>query len=442
MVECFHKEGETTRGCLQIDITKAYDHLNWTFVINILQAFEIPAQFIRWISECITTPTFIMAINGELVGFFPGKKGLRQGDPISSLLFVMAMDILAKKLDLGVGNNSFRPHPLGLAPLVTHLSFADDVLVFFDGTESSLHGVLEILEDFKSGSGLGISKEKTFLFLDGSNASLASMISESEGISLGSLPVRYLGVPLTTQKLRPSDYQPLVDNIKCRFTSWSARRLSFAGRLQLIQSVIYSTINFWASIFILPKKCIEALEQLCNAFLWKGAMGSANGAKISWDSCCTPKESGGLGLRRLAYWNKVLGLKLIWLLFSSAGSLWVSWVKANLLQGRNFWTFDNRDSGSWIWKQLCRLRPLARPFVICEVGSGFTASFWIDNWTGLGPLIDLTGENGPRTSGLPLQAVVADAIRDGNWWLVSSRSRSPTISPEILSPSGKSDCLQ
>lgn len=156
-------------------------------------------------------------------------------------------------------------------------------------------------------------------------------------------------------------------------------------------------------------------------------MGSANGAKISWDSCCTPKESGGLGLRRLADWNKVLGLKLIWLLFSSAGSLWVSWVKANLLQGRNFWTFDNRDSGSWIWKQLCRLRSLARPFVICEVGSGFKASFWIDNWTGLGPLIDLTGENGPRTSGLPIQAVVADAIRLGNWWLVSSRSRSPII---------------
>lgn len=96
----------------------------------------------------------------------------------------MAMDILVKKLDCGAINNSFRLHPLGLAPLVTHLSFADDVLVFFDGTESSLSGILEILEDFKSGSGLGISREKTFLFLDGSNATLASQISANMGLSL------------------------------------------------------------------------------------------------------------------------------------------------------------------------------------------------------------------------------------------------------------------
>lgn len=219
-----------------------------------------------------------------------------------------------------------RSHPLGSTPLVTHLSFVDDVLVFFDGTESSLIGIMEILEIFKSDSGLGISREKTFLFRDGRNVALNNQISNNVGISLGSLPVRYLGVPLTTQKLRPCDYQPVIDKLKSRFTSWSARRLSFTGRLQLIQSVIYSTINFWSSIFILPKQCIDALERLCNAFLWKGAVGSAKGAKISWDSCCTPNESGGLGLRRLTDWNKVFSLKLIWLLFSAAGSLWVSWL--------------------------------------------------------------------------------------------------------------------
>ncbi|XP_020881795.1 uncharacterized protein LOC110228493 [Arabidopsis lyrata subsp. lyrata] len=72
---------------------------------------------------------------------------------------------------------------------------------------------------------------------------------------------------------------------------------------------------------------------------------------------------------------------------------------------RNFWTLIPYYSGSWIWRKLCKLRSVARPFVVCEIGSGMTASFWQDNWTGLGPLIDLTGPTGPQVIGLPLKAV-------------------------------------
>lgn len=162
--------------------------------------------------------------------------------------------------------------------------------------------------------------------------------------------------------------------------------MPYAGRLQLIQSVIYSTITFWASIFLLPNECLEETEQMCNGYLWRGAPNSARGAKISWNSICTPKESGGLGLRRLAAWNKVLGLKLIWLIFAAGGSLWVSWVKRNLIGSHCFWDLNPYASGSWIWRNLCKLRSLARPFVFCEIGSGITCSFWKDNWLSMGPL--------------------------------------------------------
>lgn len=107
----------------------------------------------------------ILQCSGEwrVTRIFQGHKGLRQGDPISSLLFVLAMDVLSKMLDAGVASNRFKPHPSCEELLITHLSFADDVLVFFDGSEESLRGILEILEEFKQLSGLIINKDKTEL---------------------------------------------------------------------------------------------------------------------------------------------------------------------------------------------------------------------------------------------------------------------------------------
>ncbi|KAJ0230967.1 Reverse transcriptase domain-containing protein [Hirschfeldia incana] len=368
-----------------------------------------------------------MVINGELHGYFQGKRGLRQGDPISSLLFVLAMDVLSKMLDEGARTNRFKPHPSCEEPLITHLSFADDVLVFFDGSEESLRGILEILEEFKQLSGLRVNKEKTELLIDGGSHSLCSELAEAVGIKQGSLPVRYLGVPLSAKKMHKSDFKPLLDKIEVKFNSWTVKHLSFAGRFQLIQAVIYSTITFWTSIFILPNECIRILERMCSAFLWRGAPQSARSAKVSWEIVCTPREEGGLGLKRLEAWNKVLALKLIWLLFAAGGSLWVSWMKRHRIGSENFWELLPRRGDSWIWKKLCKLRPLARPFVVCEVGSGHTASFWFDNWTDLGPLIHLTGVRGPAISGMHKDATVAEALVNGNWWISASRSRNVFI---------------
>ena len=365
--------------------------------------------------------------HAELNGHFEGKKGLRQGDPISSLLFVMAMDVLYKMLDKGAVDQVFRPHPSCEDPLITHLSFADDVLIFFDGSEESLAGIMSILEEFKAVSGLRINKEKTGLLLDGGCSARCQEMAERLGIKQGALPIRYLGVPLSAKKVKKSDFQPLLDKVLLRFNSWTVRHLSFAGRFQLIQAVIYSTISFWASIFIIPKECIHLLEHMCNAFLWRGAPTTARGVKVSWISVCTPKEAGGLGLRRLEEWNRVLGLKLIWLIFAAGGSLWVSWVRRHLIADRNFWDIQPQRRDSWIWKSLCNLRHIARPMVICEVGNGSTARFWHDNWTSLGPLIDITGPRGPGVTGLHVDAVVAEALRDGDWWVRRSRSRNRLI---------------
>ena len=104
-------------------------------------------------------------------------------------------------------------------------------------------------------------------------------------------------------------------------------------------------------------------------------------------------------------------------------------VKSHVLIGdRNFWEIQPQRCDSWIWKSLCNLRYITQPMLICEVGNGYVASFWHDNWTSLGPLIDLTGPRGPGVTGLHVDVVVVEAIRDGTCWLSRSRSRNRLIS--------------
>ncbi|XP_019085519.1 PREDICTED: uncharacterized protein LOC109126437 [Camelina sativa] len=136
---------------------------------------------------------------------------------------------------------------------------------------------------------------------------------------------------------------------------------------------------------------------MCNAFLWNGAPNSARGAKISWEIVCTSKES-----------------HLV--------TFYCDWVRRNLIRNWNFWDLNPASTGSWIWRRLCKLRPLAKSFIVCVVGSGETASFWYDNWTGLGPLLDLTGPNAPQIVGLPLHAVMLQCQHDDTYLWKTNQS--------------------
>ncbi|KAL9293807.1 putative reverse transcriptase zinc-binding domain-containing protein [Arabidopsis thaliana] len=177
------------------------------------------------------------------------------------------------------------------------------------------------------------------------------------------------------------------------------------------------------------------IESICSRFLWSGNIESSSKAKVSWSSVCLPKSEGGLGLRSLSAWNNNLCLRLIWLLFSGSGSLWVAWhtYHQKLLES-SFWSLKGRAGDSLLWRLLLKLRHLAAQFIKCKVRNGKKAWFWYDNWTPLGPLYGFFGDHGPRSLRVPILAKVADTamIMAGKW------QRQDRI---LLNPS-KSTCLQ
>lgn len=421
MVHGYNRLNISPRGMLKVDLKKAFDSVKWEFVTAALRALAIPERYINWIHQCITTPSFTISVNGATGGFFRSTKGLRQGDPLSPYLFVLAMEVFSKLLYSRYDSGYIHYHPKAGDLSISHLMFADDVMIFFDGGSSSMHGICETLDDFADWSGLKVNKDKSQLFQAGLDLS-ERITSAAYGFPAGTFPIRYLGLPLMCRKLRIADYGPLLEKLSARLRSWVSKALSFAGRTQLISSVIFGLINFWMSTFLLPKGCIKKIESLCSKFLWAGSIDGRKSSKVSWVDCCLPKSEGGLGFRSFGEWNKTLLLRLIWVLFDRDTSLWAQWQRHHRLGHASFWQVNALQTDPWTWKMLLNLRPLAEKFIKAKVGNGGTVSFWFDCWTSLGPLIKYLGDVGSRPLRIPFSAKVADAIDGSGWRLPLSRS--------------------
>lgn len=133
LVKSYHKESVSARCAVKIDVSKAFDSVQWSFLLTVLEALNFPEKFIIWIKKCIELASFSIQVNGELAGYFNSKRGLRQGCSLSPYLFVICMQVLSKLLDKAATERRIGYHPYCKELSLTHICFADDVLVFSDG---------------------------------------------------------------------------------------------------------------------------------------------------------------------------------------------------------------------------------------------------------------------------------------------------------------------
>ncbi|XP_075076819.1 uncharacterized protein LOC142163432 [Nicotiana tabacum] len=126
--------------------------------------------------------------------------------------------------------------------------------------------------------------------------------------------------------MKETQWQPLIDKIVARISSWTARKLPYARRIQLIRAVLFGIQSYWSQMFLIPAKVIKTIEAYCRSFMWLGTNVITKRALISWEKVCKPKSVGGLNILNLKQWNRAAILKLQWDLTSKADRLWIKWV--------------------------------------------------------------------------------------------------------------------
>lgn len=295
---------------------------------------------------------------------------LRQGDPLSSYLFGLVMNIHFQKLNDAAINGILSYHPKCKDSGLTHLCFADDLLIFSDGSASSVHVILSFLHEFKLLSSLIISADKSRFFSCGLSNCQNDTSHAFSGIPKGYLSIRYLGLPLCTKKLSILNCEPLLQSIKNKISTWTIKYLSFADRQVLINIVIAGITNFWCSAFILPMEYITEINSMCSAYLWKGTLEGRHTARVAWETLTTPKEEGGLGLKNLELWNRTCSVKLLWLLIFRTESIWVAWIHHNVIKETNIWDIKEKQSHTWVFKKLLRLRDTSMQWIRIVHGNG------------------------------------------------------------------------
>lgn len=304
------------------------------------------------------TVSYRYSINGVRSHILKAERDLRQGDPISPLLFVLMMEYLHRILLQLKDELDFNFHPKCERLNIVNLCFADGLLLFVRGDIQSVELLMDQFNKFSISTGLVVNKQKCRLYCGGLRRNLTSHLISITRFVEGKLPVKYLGVPLTTRKLTIRLCQPLIDKITARIRHWSSKLLTYAGKMQLIRSVLHAMSNYWMQIFPLPKNVIHHIEALCRSFLWSGIAEITRRAPIAWDKVCDTKNVGGLNLTSLLEWNSCNIAKLLWNICRKVDKLWVKWVHSYYIKDCEVMDVEIPADSSWILKAIMKSRAM------------------------------------------------------------------------------------
>ncbi|XP_074283597.1 uncharacterized protein LOC141608138 [Silene latifolia] len=301
LIRMYKRKTCSPRMLMKLDMQKAYDSIEWSFVEEMLRAMGFPEKMV--LLKCVSTPSYSIALNGEVF---------------------------------------------------------DDLILFCKGDRASIELMVNAFNFFSKASGLQLNKGKSNFYFNGVDEGLVQEVERATGMCRGSVPFRYLGVNVSPKRLYIMDCNCLVDKVVDRIRRMGSRQLSYAGRVVLIKSVLSTLHSYWARIFILPKTVIRNIEAICRDYLWHGKDSGSKPALVAWGKICRSKKKGGLGIKDLLLSNCAAVGKYVWWIEKKEDHLWVKWVHAIYIKGTRWKDYEPPVNSSWAWRKICQTKNILK----------------------------------------------------------------------------------
>ena len=349
------KSSKTPAVLLKLDFHKAFDCVSWSYLLWVMDQMGFPPTWIHWISSCVSSAAASILINGTPTKPFKLQRGLRQGDPLSPFLFVLA----AEGLNLLIKQATSRQLWAGIevcknGPIISHLQFADDTILFSSPDACSILNIKKILILFQLTSGLQINFHKSELLGVNVSEGKLKQLAQILCCRTGQLPLSYLGLPIGGNISRISLWAPLIEKMRKKLAGWKSKLLSIGERLTLIKASFSNLPIYFMSLYPLPQSVIKEIISIQRRFLWSGNLDKRALALIKWEVIQLPRSLGGLNVSNLLHRNLGLLFKWAWRFLNEPGSLWHQTIQAKYKYPHYFrMTELSPISKVGPWKNIC-----------------------------------------------------------------------------------------
>lgn len=322
----FANEKDLPVAILSLDQEKAFDRVDWQFLFSTLSAMGFGPSFVAWVKLLYSSVRSTVFVNGYFSDPFFPSRGVRQGCPLSPLLYVLTMEVLACNIRCHPGISGIClpnvPNPLPVVSL-----YADDTTVI-STSDSSTCAVFDTYSKFEKGTGSKLNLDKCEgLWL----GSWRGRVDSPVPIQWTSVKIKVLGVFIGNGDLVEANWRSRISAVEKCLSSWRSRSLSFGGKALVVNALALSRIWYIASLVYMPPRILAELEILVFKFFWneKRDLVARN---VVIHSCF----NGGFNVVSTKF--KVNALLVQWVRrYLSSPNVWVSLM--------TFWFFDRFGVG-------------------------------------------------------------------------------------------------
>lgn len=417
---------------VKTDMSKAYDRLEWNFIRLVLTRFGFSPVVVDWILQCVSTVSFSFLINNSVYGSVIPSRGIRQGDPLSPYIFILCGEVLSGLCAQAQRSGHLTGLQMGTgAPRINHLLFADDT-IFFLGTDArSCSTLKEILRKYEAASGQMINTSKSSISFSAKTLQETRLrVKTYLGIAQEGGVGKYLGLPEHFGRRKKDLFTGIVDRISRRAAAWASKRLSIAGKLVMLKSVLTAIPSYSMTCFLLPVSLCKRIQSVLTRFWWDSSENKKGMCWVSWDRVTQPKDRGGLGIRDIQAFNVALLAKQAWHILTNPDCIFSRAIKGKYCRSSSFLQVTAAKTSSHGWRGILEGRDLLVSKLGVAIGNGEGTRIWREPW--------LSTTSPARTFGPPREEdqdlVVADLLcRGGNEWNVARVNQIlPHLKDEIL----------